>query len=154
MLAFLPGSVRPKYGDVQYEMDVPWDVEGCVLADAEDHVRAILLEAGATSDELAEAYVDDSPDRDPDLGVHPYAAGAIKGEIVRLKELPHPWAPGSYWDDTTFEVACNLLRLANSGWTGYTEDQALADLLEHAPSDEKWGEREHRAKWASAKEAV
>lgn len=154
MLAFLPGSSRPKYPGLVYEVDVPWDVEACVLADPGEGLRAILVAAGADSSAQEPAYVDESPERDPAAGVHPYAAGAVAGELARLDALPRPWAPGSYWDDTTFEVACTLLRLANSRWTGYTEDDALRDLLEHAPSDDRWGAREHMAKWRSARDAV
>jgi hypothetical protein len=153
MLAFLPGSHRPKYGDVQYVFEEPWDVEGAVLGEPDGRVRA-LLEAAVGQEDDRDAYVDESPPRDPSLGVHPYAAKAVEAELQRLKDLPHPWAPGSYWDNTTYEVACQLIRFANSGWTGYTLDDAQADLLAHAPSDEAWGEREHRAKWRAARESV
>jgi|tagenome__1003787_1003787.scaffolds.fasta_scaffold20980516_5 hypothetical protein len=101
-----------------------------------------------------ERYLDDSPQRDPALGLHRYAAAAITEELARLEALPHPWSGGSYWDATTFEVACNLLDLANSGWTGYTEEQALQDLLDRAPSDGAWGATQNRAKWTSAVKTV
>lgn len=153
MLGFLPGSHRPKYGDVQYGFVEPWDVEGAVLGEVDEKVREILEAAGGSQD-LVEVYVDDSPERDPVDGVHPYAQAAVDEELARLDALPRPWAPGSYWDDTTYEVACNLLRWANSRWTGYSEDDALADLLAHAPADDRWGERQHRAKWTSAVESV
>jgi hypothetical protein len=153
MLGFLPGSHRPKYGDAQYTFEERWDVEGAVLGAVDDKVREILEAAGGDQDAV-EAYIDDSPDRDPVDGVHPYAQGSIDEELRRLDDLPRPWSPGSYWDDTTFQVACNLLRWANSGWTGYTEDDARADLLARAPSDDRWGAKEHLAKWRSAKEAV
>jgi hypothetical protein len=153
MLAFLPGSHRPKYGDVQYTFEEPWDIEAAVLGEPDEKVKE-LLEAAIGAEPEAEVYIDDSPDRDPALGVHPYAKKAIEAEIQRLKDLPYPWAPNSYWDNTTFEVACQLIRFANSGWTGYTLDDALADLLAHAPVDDQWGEREHQAKWRQAVDAV
>jgi hypothetical protein len=153
MLAFLPGSHRPKYGDTQYEFEVPWDIEGAVLGEPDEKVKYLLEKAIADEPER-DTYVDESPRRDPSLGVHPYAAKAIDAELQRLKDLPHPWEPGSYWDNTTFEVACQLIRFANSGWTGYGLDDALADLLAYAPSDEAWGEREHKQKWRTAREAV
>jgi hypothetical protein len=153
MLAFLPGSHRPKYGDVQYTFEEPWDVEGAVLGEPDEKVRELLEEAIGPEDDR-EVYVDESPERDPALGLHPYAQKAIEAELQRLKDLPHPWAPGSYWDNTTFEVACQLLRFANSGWTGYSRDEALADLLAYAPADGAWGEKEHLQKWRTAQEAV
>jgi hypothetical protein len=154
MLAFLPGSARPKYGSTLYEMDEEWDIESACLAQGDERVIEVLLKAGASSEEAGDVYVDESPDRDPRLGVHPYANGAIAGELARLDALPHPWQAGSYWDDTTFEVACQLIRFANSGWTGYSLDDAHHDLLMHAPSDDRWGVREHEAKWRSALDAV
>lgn len=154
MLGFLPGSVRPKYGDVQYAMEEPWDVEGAVRSEPEAAVVALLHDAARPGGTDVEVYLDDSAERDPAAGVHPYAQAAIDSELGRLRDLPRPWAPGSYWDTTTYEVACSLLRLANSNWTGYSEDDALADLLGHAPTDERWGEREHKAKWRSAKDSV
>jgi hypothetical protein len=153
MLGFLPGSHRPKYGDVQYTMASPWDIEGAVLGEVDERLKEIL-ESALDREPSSEVYIDLSPERDPDLGLHPYAAGAIAEEIQRLKDLPRPWHPGAYWDNTTFEVACNLVRWANSGWTGYSIEDAEKDLLEFAPADEAWGEREHRAKWRGAREAV
>ena len=153
MLGFLPGSHRPKYGDIQYVEEVPWDIEGAVLAAPDQRLLDILTVIAEKAEDV-EVYIDESPERDLALGVHPYAAGAIANELARLDDLPRPWAPGSYWDTTTFEVACNLLRWANSRWSGYTVVQAIDDLLSRAPSDDAWGEREHRAKWRYATEAV
>jgi len=155
MIAYLPGSYRPnKYGDVQYMEFEPWDVEGAVLAGPDPKVVEILERAGVNDDDEVEGYIDDAPDRDPADGVHPEAQRWIDEELKRLDDLPQPWAPGSYWDDTTFQVACALQRIANSNWTGYSTDDALADLLDHAPADERWGPKEHTAKWRYAKEAV
>lgn len=153
MLGFLPGSHRPKYGDTAYVEEQPWDVAGCVAASPDPGLVA-ALRAARPAEPPAPAHVDDSPPRDPALGVHAYAAAAAAAELRRLDDLPRPWAPGSYWDSTTFEVACQLVRLANSGWSGYSLADAEADLLARAPRDGSWGEREHRAKWRSALDAV
>lgn len=154
MLGFLPGSARPKYGDRLYAVEVEWDVESAVRGEPDPGVAEAV--GGALPDEPASAdFVDDSPPRDPADGVHPYADKAIREELARLDDLnSREWAPGSYWDDTTFEVACGLLRWANSRWTGYSEADALADLLAHAPRDDRWGRAEHLAKWRSAKDQV
>ena len=92
--------------------------------------------------------------RDLADGVHPYAAAAITYELDRLDALPRPWSPNSYWDTTTFEVACNLLEIANSPWSGYSVTDAEHDLYSHAPADSAWGRREHERKWRSALETV
>lgn len=154
MLGYLPGSHRPKYGDVGYVAEEPWDVPGCVAAEPDPALVEALKEAARGQAQRPTDHFDVSPERDPSLGVHPYAAAAVGRELARLDDLPHPWAPGSYWDNTTFEVACALLRLGNSGWTGYSAEDAERDLLARAPRDAAWGEREHHAKWRSAVDAV
>lgn len=86
--------------------------------------------------------------------LHPYAAAVISYELARLDALTRPWREGAGWDTTTFEVACNLLEIANSPWSGYTAAQAERDLYDHAPSDQRWGAREHERKWDSARQRV
>ncbi len=84
-------------------------------------------------------------------GLHPYARSVVEAELARLDDC----ADGAeLWDTTTYEVACNLIELANSPWSGYTRDVALADLLERAPQDDGFGPAEHLAKWDSAEGKV
>lgn len=85
-----------------------------------------------------EPYFDDSPMRDPSLGVHPYAARGIANELARLDALKLPWAEGDGWRTTIFKVACNLIEFANSNWSGYSLDDAERDIHLHAPTDEGW----------------
>jgi hypothetical protein len=154
LIAYLPGSHRPnKYPGIQYTVIEPWDIEGAVMSEPDTRMLEILETAGARLDG-ADVFIDDSPMRDPVDGRDPEAQKWIEEELARLDDLPQPWAPGSYWDDTTFSVACALLRIANSNWSGYSEEDALLDLLDHAPSDDAWGARQHREKWRSAREAV
>lgn len=152
LLGFLPGSVRskPEHEGRAYVEEEAWDIDGC-LAATPDVDLLLALTASGGSKERRERYVDDSPQRDPALGLHPYARTAIEDELQRLRDLPHPWAKGgSYWDPTTFAVACNLVEFANSGWSGYTLEQAEADLFDNAPMDEAWGAKQHREKWDNA----
>jgi len=79
-----------------------------------------------------------------------YERSIIQGELARLTELPRPWHEGARWDLTTFEVACNLLEVANSDWSALTIDEAEMLLHENAPQDHAWGERQVDAKWKSA----
>lgn len=95
-----------------------------------------------------------APQRAPADGSHPYAAAIVKGELDRLDKLPRPWTPGANWDTTTFEVACKLIRVANSPWTGYTIQAAQDALMAAAPSDEKWGTKAHWKCWESAMQTV
>lgn len=108
-------------------------------------------EIGIAVQPQREPYVDDSPLRDPALGLHPYVRASIAGELGMLGELgSQPWQPGAGWDQGTFNGFCNLIEFANSNWSGYTLEQAEADGLAHAPHDEVWGARDHDAKWDSA----
>jgi putative DNA primase/helicase len=152
LLGYLPGSVRPKYpGKVYTEREGHlWDVEGCVAATPDIDLLLTLLDAGGSSTAGREKFVDRGPVRSEEDGVHPYVARALEYELARLDELEHPWSPGDSWDLITFQVACNLIEFANSGWTGYTLEQAEKDLFEHAPVDDAWTESEVRVKWGSA----
>jgi hypothetical protein len=84
-------------------------------------------------------------------GLHPYAAAAISAELGRLDALARPWHQGAGWDTITYEVACNLIEISNSAWSGYSQAQAHADLHAHAATDGVWGTKEVEAKWKSAR---
>ncbi len=86
--------------------------------------------------------------------LHPYAKSAIEGELARLDALPNPWHEGAGWDTTTFEVACNLIEIANSPWAGYDLEFARAELHAHAPSDSEWHEFHIDQKWRSGLQRV
>lgn len=152
LLGYLPGSVRPKYpGRIYTELEgSPWDVERAMMARADIDLMMTLLDAGGSSTAGREKFIDRGPVRPTEEGIHPYVARALDYELARLDELEHPWSPGDSWDLITFQVACNLVEFANSGWTGYTLEQAEKDLFEHAPQDAVWGEEEIRRKWQSA----
>lgn len=105
-------------------------------------------------EERSAATRDTSGHRDPEHGVRSDAAAWIEHSLQTLDDLPQPWYPGAFWDQTTFNVACDLVRLANSGWTGYTLEQAEEDLHAHAPTDEEWTRYEVDTKWRSALTAV
>lgn len=104
--------------------------------------------------ERSEATRDTSGHRDPAYGVRSDAQAWIDRSLQDLDGLPQPWFPGAFWDQTTFNVACDLVRLANSGWTGYTLEQAEEDLHAHAPTDDEWTRHEVDTKWRSALLAV
>lgn len=144
-LVFLPGSVRRKYPDGGYEVLEDVLIPECLVAPTNDALNEAL---GADSGVLP-TYIDDSPER-TEPGLHPYAEAVISRELGRLTALQEDGWEGEPWDNTTYQVACNLIEMANSNWTGYTLEQAEADLMERAPVDPDFGPREHREKWTSA----
>ena len=87
-------------------------------------------------------------------GIHLHARVAIDAALARLVDCSLEGWAGEGWDNTTFEVACELVEYANSNWTGYTLDDAEADLLAAAPADEHFGYEQHMAKLASALRTV
>jgi hypothetical protein len=107
-----------------------------------------------------DAWLQDEPEVEPPApqpearALHPYAKAAIDGELARLDECDLMGWSGPPWDNTTLAVACNLIEFANSPWSGYTLDQAEADLMDRAPTDDGFGPKEHASKWASAAKKV
>ena len=99
-------------------------------------------------------YRDDSPLRSEEDGVHPVAAAEVASQLEALRALPQPWYSGAEWDIGVFKVACNLIEIANSNWSGYSLDRAEADLLENAPTDEVWGDTDNLDKFESARSRV
>jgi putative DNA primase/helicase len=155
LLVFLPGSVRSKYPSGGYVMDEPWDIEGCLAAEPDQRLVNALLENGGTLVREQSAGTVATERRDPAEGVHPLARVEIDRILTGLDRLgSRSWYEGAGWDQATWKAACDLVRLANSGWTGYDLADAEQDLLDHAPADEAWGRSEHRAKWRSAVDHV
>ena len=76
---------------------------------------------------------------------------AVRGELGRLDECEVLGWDGGGWDTTTYAVACNLVEFANSGWAGYSLEQAEADFLTHAPTDDGF---DPARKWESARKTV
>lgn len=83
-----------------------------------------------------------------------YVQAAIQGELDRLDECARSGWNGPPWDETTYEVACNLLEISNTPEADYSHNQAYSDFMAHAPADEKFGSRQHVAKWTSAQRKV
>ncbi|GEM_PF-2905404 len=150
LLAFLPGSTRTKYPEGGYAEEIPWRIGECLAADPDPDLIGALENAGGAREQPADRYVDDSPDRDPALGPHPYAARAVEGELSRLDDCDLLGWEGDGWDNTTYAVACNLIEIGNSNWSGYDLDDLHDAFLSHAPQDGTFGPDQHEAKWASA----
>lgn len=83
-----------------------------------------------------------------------YVSSAIKGELARLGDLQSSGWGGPPWDQTTYEVACNLIEISNGDGSDYPLNTAYTDFMAHAPVDEKFNARQHEAKWRSAQRKV
>lgn len=153
LLGYLPGSSRPKYPRCSYTEEVGWDIDACLAADPDPALVGALEASGAVAS-VPEDYADDSPLRPESEGVHPTAGEVVQQALARLDALPPVWSEGDHWDDTHFEVACVLHRVANSNWTGYTAERGRADFEAHARTDEAWGAVKVDEKWRAAADAV
>lgn len=149
LLGYLPGSTRQKYPGGSYAEEVEWDIAACLAAELDTALLVALFDAGA-DDTVHEDYVDTSPVRPVEDGVHPEAEKGVRRALDLLDGLPEVWSDGDHWDENHHKVACILRRYANSNWTGYTEEQAEADYRAHARTDEGWGEDMVDAKWDAA----
>lgn len=148
-LVFLPGSVRRKYPDGGYEVVEEIRIAECLVGAPNPELDEAL---GADTGVLP-TYIDDSPERS-EPGLHPYAEAVISRELGRLTALQEDGWDGEPWDSTVYQVACNLIEMANSNWTGYDLAAAEVDLMERAPVDPDFGPREHQEKWSSALQKV
>ncbi len=64
-----------------------------------------------------------------------YSRGAVAREAARLAELgTKGWE--TPWNQTTYDVACNLLQLANSTWSTITRDDAYDIVFSNTPERE------------------
>lgn len=80
-----------------------------------------------------------------------YEASILSGELGRVEALAAAgWKQP--WDITTFEVACQLIELANAPWTKLTLPQAQARFLASCPPPEPG--YDPLAKWLSAEQRV
>lgn len=64
-----------------------------------------------------------------------YTTATIDNEVGRLHRLAAEGWDGAPWDSTTYEVACNLLELANADWSYLEPEQAEALVFDNAPRD-------------------
>lgn len=91
-----------------------------------------------------------------------YADRVFELEIGRLRECSRMAVKdvrrekytGPPWDATTFQVACNLLEIANSPWNRYTEEDAYQAIRQHAPRDSNFNAKCVLNKWDSARKTI
>lgn len=83
-----------------------------------------------------------------------YQDAAVEHEIGRLLALhPERW-DGNPWDITCFEVACNLIQLANAPWSKLTNREAYDAYWAAAPRDPGFDDARVNAKFESAEKTV
>lgn len=155
----VPGTTNNKVRDLPVPTSVEFCEGGQALTLAEVNAacpattpasRAPTTPAAATSAELP------APAARALEGVHPYFAAAIEDELARLDQCQDQATPdgtgytGPPWNGETFEVACNLQEIANTPSSGYSRQQAQADLRAHAPRDKGFRAADVAQCWASA----
>lgn len=126
---------------------------------------AWLLEMVRPKEEKAVVTASDVPDRsdipeDERRRLDAYADRIVQGEVARLQECSTAATPGGRdyrgpnWNDTTFQVACTLIQLANSPWNELTETAAYELVHQHAPRDPGFGDAEVNTCFGSAKAKI
>ncbi len=83
-----------------------------------------------------------------------YTDRIVAAEVGRLDECKQKGWDGPGWNDTTFQVACTLIEIANSPWAPMTLDTAQSLLLQHAPRDKHFGDAEIQDRFTSALRTV
>ena len=89
--------------------------------------------------------------------LHAYARKAWDGEVARLTAMAEAAVPegktyfGEPWDATTFEVACNLIELANAEWSPYDVSDAEIAVHAHGPVDSGFTPQQVQKKIESAR---
>lgn len=68
-----------------------------------------------------------------------------------LDNLERPWREGAGWRATVFQHSCWLWRMVRSPYYAIDESNAVTLILEHAPTDESWGDGNVLAEWEDAK---
>lgn len=129
-------------GDNSYEI-----VDSSDLADLPDWIR----------ERIRDVYIERPAKRPIHVGEtvnNKYVNSAITGELGRLDALQSQGWTGAPWDQTTFEVACNLIEISNGDGSDYSLSSAFSDFMAHAPTDDKFASRQHEAKWSSALKKV
>jgi putative DNA primase/helicase len=79
-----------------------------------------------------------------------YSLKVAQAEFERLTECQQKGWSGPGWNNTTFEVACALIELANSPWCPFDLSLVHKELLERAPRDKTFGDAEIEGCFASA----
>lgn len=129
-----PGSVT---GVGAYRTEVSSDI-----VDAPDWLLQLI--APQTLDRQVEvvesiAFEDLAPDAQEKA--RRYLDAAVEGEIRRLRAMKDTSTDdmsqyqGEPWNQTVYDVCCNLLELAQSQWLEFSIDDIKGILTEHAPTD-------------------
>lgn len=79
-----------------------------------------------------------------------YTDRVLAAEIARLNECKQKGWSGPGWNQTTFEVACTLIELANSPWCPFDLVGVHKIVLANAPKDKDFTEAEIEGIFASA----
>lgn len=76
------------------------------------------------------------------------AVSRIESKLKALADVPMDQPP--HWDESIFKLSCDLLEIARSPWTNYTEKDAYASVFANAPRDSGFDDQRVNAKFGSA----
>ena len=140
-------SARPPHVDELPDLPEKWVRKLTV-------VPYVAPEAKATGTPPSPAALDlSSDDRDRVARWLGTALDGIRADLDELTAKATGRAEdyrGDPWDATTFAKAVRLAELARAAWSSFSLDEARELLLEHAPRDEGFTDKDVLEKWASA----
>lgn len=115
---------------------------GDPIADAPDWLLGLLRPQTLDRQiEVVESVAFEALEPDAQLKARRYLESALEGEVRRLEAMKSDSTNdmssyrGEPWNQTVYEVACNLLELAQSQWLPFGIDEVRRILTEHAPTD-------------------
>jgi putative DNA primase/helicase len=119
----------------------------------EAHVAVVEAHVAANNDAFFDGPANNitAPTGEQTAQQAAYEKAIVNGETKRLIDLK---AAGwdMPWDTTTFEVACQMVELANADWSSLSLDEAHMLFLDSCPPEEPG--YEPQAKWDSALQRV
>lgn len=144
-----PGSVTP-VGDYRTESSAD-------IADAPDWLLSLIEPQTLDRQiEVVESVAFEALDENAQAKAMRYLDAAVQGEVRRLEAMKEAASSdmsayrGEPWNQTTYEVACNLLEIAQSQWLPFGLDDVKSILLTHAPMDAGFTKADVMGRLASA----
>ncbi len=141
-------------GDKQYDIESEHE-----LAECPEWLAVLARRQPSVAPERPE--IDLSTLRSEDLDqAGRYGIAGVNAELKRLRELCRDATPtgkgytGKPWNDTTFQVACSIIEIANAPWSTISENDAYRLCISEAPRDSGFTNDTVNTIWTSAVKKV